>query len=100
MSGSWQARSSNFEERELDKHAGRLRQDMEQRLHAARDRLERAMHVELEQTLRQLLEAVTVAEERLGHTEQARRTRLESDRDALLVAQRAAALADGADVTR
>ena len=67
---------------EFDKHAGRARWDLTQRLDAVRQRFEVAMAAELERSVETILAATTRAEELRSMAEVERRGRLRADTDA------------------
>lgn len=78
---------------ELDKHAGRARWDLGQRLDAVRSRFELAMAAELEQSIDMILEAARLANQARAEAESDRERRSRDHRQALEAARSAQALA-------
>lgn len=81
--------------REFDKHAGRARWDLGQRLDAVRRRFEQAMAAELDSTIATIVGAAARAEELRTATESARRSQHEATRQAQAAARHAVELAEG-----
>lgn len=78
---------------EFDKHAGRARWDLTQRLEAVRRRFEMAMAAELERSIETIMAATKRAEELASMAEAERRERREADSATREVADAALALA-------
>jgi hypothetical protein len=79
--------------REFDKHAGRARWDLAQRLDGVRRRFEQAMRAELDRTVEAMLAAAARADDLRAATLEERADHAERDHVALRVAQRAVGLA-------
>lgn len=82
---------------EFDKHAGRARWDLSQRLEAVRLRFEGAMREELDQAVASILEAAERAEARRRDTEAQRERRMAGDEEARRAAEQALSLAAEGD---
>jgi GTP-binding protein EngB required for normal cell division len=80
--------------RDLDKHVGRARWDLTQRLDSVRRRFEGSMRDELGRVVVAIDDAATRADQLRNATAGERQRRLLADRDVLAVASRAAALAE------
>jgi small GTP-binding protein len=77
---------------EFDKHAGRARWDLAQRLEAVRSRFEAAMRAELDGAVESILRAARLADEMRAATQDERTRRSEGDEEVLKIARRAAEL--------
>jgi small GTP-binding protein len=86
--------------RELDKHAGRARWDLAQRLDAVRRRFEAAMAAELGRSVSAILEAAARAEERHAMAEAERELHKQANEAARKAAQAALLLAGGAEAKK
>jgi hypothetical protein len=84
------ARSNELMVREFDKHAGRARWDLTQRLDGVRRRFEEAMSAELERTVAAMMSAASAAEEMRAATTVDRDRHMSLDREALRLAGLAA----------
>jgi hypothetical protein len=77
---------------EFDKHAGRARWDLAQRLEAVRHRFQTAMRAELEEAVEAIVRAASHADELRRATVEARAHQTEADSEALRLAARASSL--------
>ena len=75
--------------RELDKHAGRLRHDIQQRLEQALQHFEAAMRAELDQTIAEIANGVTLISAKLDRAEETRTDEHVQNRWARAVAEKA-----------